>query len=844
MSGPGKALSWDCGEPGPGPGRTLGEAIAAQARLTPDAIAVRQWDQVLRYGDLAAASGWLAGQLRLAGVGPESRVGICARRTVALPVMIAGVLRAGGAYLPLDPGQPPSRLRALLDDSDAEIAVVDQAGRERIAGSGRRLIELPAASEDLLALASGAPAPTVSPAPPTPGNAAYVMYTSGSTGRPKGIIVSHQAVMAFADTLGGAFGLGGHTRSIGFASLGFDASVIDILVPLTRGGAVQLAGDDDRTDPVRLQRFLEEHRVTWGMIPPALLPLLEPGRLADLTDILTGGEAAGPEQVSRWSAAGGRRFHNLYGLTETAVCVTAAELTGTWERPLPIGYPLPGCLVSVLDNDLNPCPPGVPGELHVAGVQLARCYLRQPAETSARFLPDRGGTRLFRTGDLVVSDADGCLRYLGRSDRQVKVQGQRVEIGEVEAVLRAHPRVRQAVAEAVTGAGGLTEIVAHLTPADAPDVAALRPYVLARLPAYMAPTQVIRSESFQLTASGKVDVAALSERLSERLGEPLSEPRDARPAWHDSPVAASVAAAWAQVFESAEPAPDDDFFACGGHSLTAMRLVSALRTRTGRSITVDDLYQARTVRRLAAQVAAAPEADDVIGVASEPALSAAQRRMWFVEQLEPGLAVHNIVFALRLRGPLDQAALRAAMSALARRHEVLRWRIEPAGGMGEVIACPPGAVPLPVTEFGGRSDPELRELLDAEAVTPFDLAAGPLWRARLIRLEPATRSCRSPSITSSSTAGPAAYSAASCRGPTGALPRACRSRSTRCRLASPTTSACSRGSGRQRASKTWSGGERTWPGCRPWLTCLATGPGQLCRPSAARAARQCSARAP
>lgn len=564
------------------------------------------------------------------------------------------------------------------------------------------------------------------------------MYTSGTTGRPKGIVVSHRAVLAFTGTLGSVFGLGPGTRSIGFASLGFDASVIDILAPLRTGGAVQLAGEADRRDPARLQRFLEEHQVTWGMLPPALLPLLEPGRLGELTDILTGGEAAGPEQVIRWSADGGRRFHNLYGLTETAVCVTAAELTGSWQRPLPIGYPLPGCSVHVLDEAMCPCPPGAPGELYVGGAQLARNYAGQPGGTAGRFLPDplgdRPGDRLFRTGDLVVRAADGCLDYLGRLDRQVKVQGQRVEMGEIEAALRSHPRVRQAAAESIDGPGGLTEIVAYLSPAGAPEVSELRAYLLQRLPVYMIPTRVIRSESLRLSASGKVDLAALRTGASSGGDQGPARPRGT-PTAAGGVIAGAVALAWAEVFESAEPADDDDFFGCGGHSLTAMRLVSAVRASTGKAISVDDLFQARTAGELARRVAAAPADVDRIPAASRPALSPAQRRMWFVEQLAPGTAVHNMAFAIRLRGELDVLALKAALTALSERHEVLRWRVASADGIGEVTVSQPAVADLPVSSIARASQAtSLRQFLDSEASLPLDLVAGPPWRARLIRL--------------------------------------------------------------------------------------------------------------
>ncbi|MBO4210864.1 condensation domain-containing protein, partial [Micromonospora echinofusca] len=421
--------------------------------------------------------------------------------------------------------------------------------------------------------------------------------------------------------------------------------------------------------------------------------------------------------------------------TETTVCVVGTELTGHWQRPVPIGRPLAGCRAYVLDDRLDPCPPGVPGELYIGGPQVALGYWRRPALTADRFVPDpygdTPGARLYRTGDRVAWEPDGRIAYLGRLDRQVKIQGQRVEIGEVEAVVRAHPEVTQAVVDVDPDAAG--ELVAYLTPADAPDLAGLRAHCAQRLPGYMLPSRVVRLDTLPLTVAGKTDLMALRER--HRQGSavvPAPQPA--------ATLAATVAAAWAEVLGVPDPAPADGFLDAGGHSLRAMRLVSALRDRLGRDVAVADVHDGRTLAGLTRRVAAAPTlaGTAVVPAGNPPALSTAQRRMWFVEQVAPGTPTHTIAFAERLRGPLDLSALRTALTGVAARHEPLRWRVPQRAGAPYVVVDDAGAVPVPVHDLSDRAPDEreraLRAALDAAALVPFDLAAGPLWRVTVLRL--------------------------------------------------------------------------------------------------------------
>ncbi|WP_433414390.1 amino acid adenylation domain-containing protein [Microtetraspora malaysiensis] len=679
----------------------LSTLITAQAAKTPDAPAVRQWENVLTYAQLVERAGALAARLQELGVGPESRVGLCTRRNPLMPAAVLGIHLAGGAYLPLDPGHPRLRLEEVLDDAGVEVVVVDERGAELLEGCGRALVN------------ADQPRRAAPPNRAVPGNAAHVIYTSGSTGRPKGVVVSHANVVAFVTSTVAHFALDASCRSFAFSALGFDASVFDMLTPLAAGGCVQLVPDEDRVDPARLQRFLEEHDVTYGFLPPAVLPLVDPSRLPYLQDVMTAGEPPPPEQVARWSAHG--NFHNWYGPTESTVTVVGGRFEGVWERPLPIGRPLRGCRAHILDEDLNECPTGVPGELCIGGPQISRGYVGRPGLTAERFIPDpfstEPGARLYRTGDRVAWQEDGQIAFMGRLDRQVKVQGQRVEIGEVETTLRAHPKVLQAVVD-FTG-----ELVAYVTPEDAPDLAVLREDLAVRLPPYMLPTRLVRLDILPLNASGKVDLATLRAQSQREQG-----------------TGTGLAGIWARVLEAPAPDDEDDFFQRGGHSLRAMRLVAAVRAELGRVVSVQDVYEGRTYGALRALVERAQRATTAAPPTGSPAaFTPAQRRMWFVEQLAPESTAHNIAMAERIRGPLDVAALQRALTTVVTVHEALRWRVGSRDGIPDVTVAPPGEVPLPVDDL---SPAELAGALQKEARERFDLAAGPLFRARLIRLAP------------------------------------------------------------------------------------------------------------
>ncbi|MEU7785303.1 amino acid adenylation domain-containing protein [Amycolatopsis sp. NPDC049159] len=683
------------------PDTTVAGLVLAQAEKTPDALAVRQGTTRLTYAELVAAAWGVADALRERGVGPGTRVGVCAHRTPALVSTVLGVLLSGGAYVPLDPGGPRARLTGIAADAGVSVVVGDAAVAEFGAGTG---IDVPPPA-----------APGTCPA--TPDTTAHVLYTSGSTGRPKGVLTSHRNVVAFVTGFAGRLGVGPGTRTLGISSLGFDAFTMDVFVPLAVGGSVQLAGTADRADPERLRRFIVEHDVNWGFITPTLLSLLDPADVPGWRTVACGGEPVPAELVARWLP--GRRFFHVYGPTETTVVVVTDEVTGVPADPLPLGTPTPWHRAHVVDGELRPVAPGEVGELVIGGPGLAAGYLGSPELTARKFVEDpfTPGERLYRTGDLARLRLDGRLEFAGRADRQVKIRGQRIELGEVEAALGAHPDVGAVAVEAVPGPGG-TRLVAFLSPASAPSDVDLHAYAGERLTEAMRPAVVRRLDVLPVNpVTGKVDRPAL-RALAE-----------------DAPVGdlggSPVAEVWRRVL-GAGAGPD--FLLSGGDSIAAMRLVAALRKDLAADVSVEDVFAGRTLEELTRRVAAAaPLTGPGLTTGHAPALSPPQRRLWFLDQLAPDAAPYNIAMAFRLTGPLDVGALRAALRAVAERHDVLRWRIRPVDGVPRADCLPPADVELPVLPL---TEAAVGERLAADAAAPVRLDREAPWRVRLYELGP------------------------------------------------------------------------------------------------------------
>ena len=714
----------------------IAEALARWAVETPDAPAVRQWDEQRSYARLCAEAAELAARITACGVGPEDRVGLYLDRTPALVSAVVGTLFSGAAYVPLERTSPPDRLRAMVADADVRVVVADT--------------ELPWQDDTLTVLTppdAGAHAPGNAdgslPRSMHPDSLAYVLYTSGSTGEPKGVLCTHANVTDFVRSFLDETALGRDMRTLAASSAGFDATTIDLLVTLSGGGCVQLAGEADRLDSARLTRFVLNHRVNLGFLTPTVLNLLDPASVPDWTVVVTGGEVVPPEMVAEWTRdAPRRRLINIYGPTETTVCVTTAELAGRYPAAVPIGTETRGHQVHIVDEWFREVRDGAVGELVVSGPGITRGYLDRPGLTARRFVPDPfsavPGARLYRTGDLASRLGDGSIAYHGRTDRQVKVRGQRIEPGEVESVLRGHPEVREVAVEAVPlGAGDApTELVAFAVLDGAPADTELIEYAQGRLSPAMLPRRVFALERLPRTDSGKVDRRALVEQASGGAADRV-EARTELPA---DPAAAAVWRTWRLVLGST-PDEDSDFFTAGGHSIAAMRMAASLRAELHVDISTADVFDARTFSLLTERAAAAAGLSDPdLSVENSPMLTPSQRRLWFMDQLAPEAAPYNIAMACRIRGELDVGALEAALHAVERRQEVLRWRIAAHDGVPHAFLAQPRDAALPVVDLVAEHHTEhatergLRERLAEDARRVFDLAEQPPWQARLYRL--------------------------------------------------------------------------------------------------------------
>jgi amino acid adenylation domain-containing protein len=565
----------------------LHRIFAAQAARRPDRAALAAAGGPLTYGELDRRSGRLARLLAREGVGPEVRVALCLDRSPELVTSVLAVLKAGGAWVPLDPALPRERLAFLLEDSGAALLITEE---RLLAGLPEPVVPVLVLDleRDALEREEGpAPSPELSP-----DNLAYVIYTSGSTGTPKGVAVTHRGLASLARAQVEAFGLEAGDRILQFASPAFDASVSEMAVAWRSGAELHLAGPDDLLPGGSLAALLRGRGITNVTLPPTALAVTLPEELPRLRSLVVAGEACPPELAERWSA--GRRFTNAYGPTETTVCATAGPYEPGSLR-MTLGRPIANARVHLLDPaGVEPVAIGVAGELCVAGPGLARGYLGRPDLTAGRFVPDPWGApgeRLYRTGDLARRLGDGRIELLGRIDEQVKVRGFRVEPGEVREALLAHPAVREAEVMAPADARGERRLVAWV--AAGVGAAELREYLEGRLPDWLVPSRFVFLDALPKTASGKVDRRALPmpDDGAGRAIEGRREPADE--------LERFLLEIWREVLGLRSIGVEEDFFALGGTSLQAAILTNLLQERLGDYVYAVALFDAPTVAELA-----------------------------------------------------------------------------------------------------------------------------------------------------------------------------------------------------------------------------------------------------
>ncbi|MEU2101423.1 non-ribosomal peptide synthase/polyketide synthase [Nocardia sp. NPDC019255] len=717
---------------------SLAERFARAAALDPAAVAVRDGARSLAYAELDDWSNRLARRLVAAGVGPEALVAVALPRSAELVVALLAVLKAGGAYLPIDPAYPDDRIEYVLDDARPICAIAGAATELPRGWFGGPVIDVDAPN---LTEFSGAPITDADRrAPLRSGDAAYVIYTSGSTGRPKGVVVPHHNVLRLLDNTRRRFGFGPADVWTMFHSYAFDFSVWELWGPLLSGATVVVVDYYTSRSPRQFRELLIAERVTvLNQTPSAFYQLVavdlaepEPAAFA-LRTVVFGGEALEPQRLAGWFARypDAPRLVNMYGITETTVHVSYREIDGRTGSASVIGAGLPGLTVRLLDDRLRPVPVGVPGEIYVSGGQLARGYLHRPALTAGRFVADPyagDGSLTYRSGDLARWTADGELEYLGRADQQVNLRGFRVELGEIEAaLLEASETVREVAVVVRADLVDEPRIVAYVVAADdSIDPAALRQALVYRLPEHMVPAAIVPVPHIPLTVNGKLDRAA------------LPAPRFESTAYRapSTPSERVVAQVFAEVLGVERVGADDDFFALGGNSLLAAKAVTRIGAALGRTVGVRALFEAPRVADLAAAASAVAMGGSrpALVAAARPErvpLSPAQQRMWFLNRFDRSSTAYNIPVALRLSGELDVPALRAALGDVVARHETLRTRYpeidgEPVQLAEPAVAPAPASIDVPADELPRR----VREL----AETTFDVTAEIPVRIRLFRV--------------------------------------------------------------------------------------------------------------
>jgi amino acid adenylation domain-containing protein/non-ribosomal peptide synthase protein (TIGR01720 family) len=721
---------------------TLVELIEARLAAAPDAIAVVCAAQHLSTRALDQQAEALARRLSAGGVGPEARVGVLIPRSLELVVGLLGIWKVQAAYVPLDAEHPRERLEFVLRDAGVEVVLSTSALLARVpAGPWRTLCV-----DDDSALLGSHPGPRVRPAA-SPQQAAYVIYTSGSTGQPKGTLVAQAALENHMHWMVERFSIGLSDRVLYKTPLGFDASVWEPLAALISGAGLVVAEAEGHRDSDYLLQILEREQVTIAQFVPAMLGLMleRPWRTPALRFVFCGGEALSEALVRRFEACAGlARLCNLYGPTEATIDSSYWCLEPGESGPPPIGRPIDNVRCYVLDERFEPCPLGVAGELYVAGAGLSQGYLRRPELTAQSFLPDpfahEAGARLYRTGDRARHRADGALEYLGRSDRQIKLRGLRVDPGEIEVALREQPGVREAVVALRGATSQDARLLAYVVPVagQSLDTRQLQHALALRLPDYMVPSAILPMERLPLTPNGKLDLAALPDALElARLRPAYAAPR--------GPEEELIAGICAQVLGVPRVGLHDNFFELGGHSLLAIQIVSRVRKAFQVELSLRVLFEAPTVATLWARVRAAragtsrPALVRAVRPERTP-LSLAQERLWFLWRLRPQSHEFHMWVALEAKGVLDERALAAAVSALVERHESLRTRFQQADGQAWQVIDAPLPVELVVrdaTPAGLAARQEtLDDLLRADLERPFDLGREHLLRLRVYRRAP------------------------------------------------------------------------------------------------------------
>ncbi|KAL1799672.1 hypothetical protein ACET3X_000014 [Alternaria dauci] len=743
--------------------RCVHDVYLDQVQSRPEADAICAWDGVMTYKELDERSSRLANYLVSIGVKAESIVPLCFGKSMWMVVAMMAVLKAGGAFAPLDPGHPISRHREIFKQTKANIVLTSAQYSKLWSESIPTVVEI---SGDFIDQLSTRPYDTQTAV--QPGNTAYVIFTSGSTGVPKGVQLEHKAVSTSCLCQGPALGITEDTRVLQFAAYTFDACILEIITALLHGACICIPSESQRRD--NLIDTINSMKATWALLTPAVARILDPQSIVSLKTLVLGGEQVSASDYNTWS--GRVRLINAYGPTECCVsCVANPDMQGI--DPVPIGKPIASVAWVTHPDDHNRLAPlGAVGELLVEGPNLARGYLEDAKKTETAFVNDppwllRGWEgcsgrrgRLYKTGDLVYYTLNGDLVYVGRKDGQVKVRGQRIELAEIEHCLYQHgPDIKETAVELISPRGGKPMIAAFLKASSEllngkMSDASSGAYVVypariddelsQRLPGYMVPEVYFTLEEFPISTAGKLNRRRLREIggsfSTEQLAQLRTQENDIRKRAPTTEQEMAVQKLWVQVLkiDANSIGLDDSFFRLGGDSIAAMKLVSEARN-VDLTFSVQDVFQAQRLGQLAKRLVHASTSSQStiarIDHQGPVVQSFAQGRLWFLEQLHPGLDWYLMHLAVRIRGPLQLPALQAALQAIERRHETLRTtfsnndveslqKVHPFRGGKEVN----------VIDICSDEDEILLEALEQDQKTPFDLRHEPGWRTSIFRI--------------------------------------------------------------------------------------------------------------
>ena len=723
---------------------TIIDQFAQQVAKTSDLVAVRFGDETLTYKELDQRSNQLAHDLQANGVKAESLVALCLDRSFEMIIAILGVLKAGGAYVPIDPTYPEHRINYILEDTQAPIVLTVNPYSAFFKSVDSTVIDL---QHDWNRIAQASTDTLLKT--PAPQDLAYIIYTSGSTGRPKGVMNQHDGLynrLAWAQDY---FHLeAGKSIVLQKTTYCFDVSVWELLWPLLTGAELVFAKPEGHKDNVYLRQLIESAKVSMVHFVPSMLEVfladLPSGACPELKQVICSGEALKPSQVALFKEKLPHvQLDNLYGPTEAAIDVSYWNVPDQ-EEPLqvvPIGKPVANTQLYILDGLGNPCGIGIPGELHIGGVQVARGYLNRPNLNEAKFIQDpfsdATNARLYKTGDLVRWLPDGNIEYLGRIDAQVKIRGFRIELGEIENTLQQHPSIQSSVVLAKSDQSGQLSLVAYIVPGSSePDLKAqdgtpIQAYLASRLPDYMVPAFMVTLEELPLTSNGKVDRKKLLQiEVSRSNQKTYVAP--------EKELEIALVDIWQQLLQLDKIGITDNFFEIGGHSLLAMRVVSAIRKQLEIEIPVTNLFSNPTIAQLASYLESSDTSEMLPPLVAEPRptqipLSYSQERLWFVDQLEGSVHYHQPTI-LSIEKQLEVSLLEAAFKDLIKRHEVLRTVFKAAAGQSyqEILPVDPWTMHyMDGAEF--QREAHLNAFIQQEIDRPFDLSTDYMLRAHLIK---------------------------------------------------------------------------------------------------------------